>query len=42
MIQNPRMLVMLGLSQIDFGDTIRERSRALSETITRASSSSSS
>ncbi|CAM1503006.1 Fc.00g077820.m01.CDS01 [Cosmosporella sp. VM-42] len=40
MIQNPRLLVMLGLSQIDFGDSVRERSRAVSEAITRASGSS--
>ncbi|KAJ3500193.1 hypothetical protein NM208_g17203 [Fusarium decemcellulare] len=33
MIQNPRMLVMLGLSNIEFGDTVRERSRALKASI---------
>ncbi|KAJ4324164.1 hypothetical protein N0V84_003997 [Fusarium piperis] len=37
MIQNPRMLVMLGLSNIDFGDNVRERSRALKETLAKAS-----
>ncbi|KAF7554659.1 hypothetical protein G7046_g6767 [Stylonectria norvegica] len=40
MIQNPRMLVMLGLSQIDFGDAVRERSRAVSEAIKKSSTSS--
>lgn len=41
MIQNPRMLVMLGLSNIDFSDDVRQKSRALSDAITNASSSSS-
>ncbi|KPM46003.1 hypothetical protein AK830_g538 [Neonectria ditissima] len=39
MIKNPRMLVMLGLSNIDFGDNIRQRSRALSEAIVNSDSS---
>ncbi|KAF5018083.1 hypothetical protein F66182_9958 [Fusarium sp. NRRL 66182] len=33
MIQNPRMLVMLGMSNVDFGDAIREQSRAVKEAI---------
>ncbi|KAH7159901.1 hypothetical protein B0J13DRAFT_116004 [Dactylonectria estremocensis] len=41
MIQNPRMLVMLGLSNIDFNDDIRQRSRALSDAISSVSSPSS-
>jgi hypothetical protein len=41
MIQNPQMLVMLGLSRIDFGDNVRERSRALGETFDKALSPSS-
>lgn len=36
MIQNPRMLVMLGLSNIEFGDNVRERSRALKEALAKA------
>ncbi|KAM0436020.1 hypothetical protein ACHAPT_002912 [Fusarium lateritium] len=36
MIQNPRMLVMLGLPNLDFGETIRERSRALKEAVAKA------
>lgn len=40
MIQNPRMLVMLGLSQIDFGNDIKDKSRAVSQAIERASPSS--
>ncbi|KAI5459838.1 hypothetical protein BGZ63DRAFT_405786 [Mariannaea sp. PMI_226] len=41
MIQMPQMLVMLGLSRIDFGDDIRTQSRAVSEAIDKALSSSS-
>ncbi|KAM0562476.1 hypothetical protein ACHAPJ_002166 [Fusarium lateritium] len=36
MIQNPRLLVMLGLSNVDFGDTIQQRSRAVREAIDKA------
>ncbi|KAH6890529.1 hypothetical protein B0T10DRAFT_322182 [Thelonectria olida] len=41
MIQNPQMLVMLGLSRIDFGDNVRERSRALAASFDKALSPSS-
>ncbi|KAI8660488.1 hypothetical protein NCS57_01026200 [Fusarium keratoplasticum] len=36
MIHNPRMLVMLGLSNIDFGDNVRDKSRALKEALAKA------
>jgi hypothetical protein len=36
MIHNPRMLVMLGLSNVDFGDNVRDKSRALKETLAKA------
>lgn len=36
MIQNPRMLVMLGLSNVDFGSAIQEKSEAVKEAIKSA------
>ncbi|KAM5372876.1 hypothetical protein ACJZ2D_007333 [Fusarium nematophilum] len=36
MIQNPRMLVMLGLPNIDFGKDVQDRSRALQEAVAKA------
>ncbi|KAF5631021.1 hypothetical protein F25303_9788 [Fusarium sp. NRRL 25303] len=36
MIQNPRMLVMLGLSNVDFGSAIQEKSAAVKEAIKSA------
>ncbi|KAF5633063.1 hypothetical protein F52700_6164 [Fusarium sp. NRRL 52700] len=36
MIQNPRMLVMLGLSNVDFGPAIQEKSAAVKEAIKSA------
>ncbi|KAG4262246.1 hypothetical protein FPRO03_11119 [Fusarium proliferatum] len=36
MIQNPRMLVMLGLSNVDFGAAIQEKSAAVKEAIKSA------
>lgn len=41
MIQNPQILVMLGLSRIDFGDNVKSRSRALAESFDKALESSS-
>lgn len=36
MIQNSRMLVMLGLPHVDFGDSIKEKARAVQEAISKA------
>ncbi|KAF5983304.1 hypothetical protein FCOIX_3293 [Fusarium coicis] len=36
MIQNPRMLVMLGLSHVNFGSAIQEKSAAVKEAIKSA------
>jgi hypothetical protein len=33
MIQNPRMMVMLGLSNVDFGTDIQERSTLVKEAL---------
>lgn len=38
-IQNPRMLMMLGMSQIDFGDSIRTKSAAVAEAVVNATTS---
>lgn len=37
MIQNPHMLVMLGMSQIDFGEDVRTNAATVTETIRAAS-----
>ncbi|KAF4341411.1 hypothetical protein FBEOM_4659 [Fusarium beomiforme] len=37
MIENPRMLVMLGLSNVDFGSAIQEKSKAVTDAMKRAS-----
>ncbi|KAF9761787.1 hypothetical protein IL306_003690 [Fusarium sp. DS 682] len=37
MIQNPRMLVMLGLSNVDFGPAIQEKSKAVKDAMKSAS-----
>ena len=36
MVQNPQMLVMLGLSQIDFGEDVRQRAKVAGEAIAKA------
>lgn len=41
MIQNSRMLVMLGLPHVEFGETVQDRSRALKEAIAKADKPSS-
>ncbi|KAI9167504.1 hypothetical protein HJFPF1_03632 [Paramyrothecium foliicola] len=37
MVQNPQMLTMLGLSQIDFGQDMRKASKAASDALVNAS-----
>jgi hypothetical protein len=36
MVQNPQMLVMLGMSQVDFGEDVQTRSKAVSDAIAKA------
>lgn len=31
MVQNPQKLVMLGMSQIDFGEEVRQKSKAVND-----------
>jgi hypothetical protein len=37
MVQNPRMLLLMGLTQVDFGEDVRQKSAALMEVIQRVS-----